>query len=150
MQGMIGRTAIAALILLIPASAGIAQTEHRTEAGMTQIEVIVGGRVLSATLDDTTVARDFAALLPLELTLTDYHGIEKVADLPRELDTSGAPASYKPETGDITLYAPWGNLAIFYRPFQESRGLVRLGEFDGPIDALLQDGAFSVRVDLAD
>jgi hypothetical protein len=29
--------------------------------------------------------------------------------------------------GDITYYAPWGNLAIFYRDFGYSPGLVRLG-----------------------
>ncbi|WP_073014020.1 cyclophilin-like fold protein [Roseibium suaedae] len=117
---------------------------------MTSIRIIIEGQALPATLDDTPAGRDFAALLPLDLTLTDYHGIEKVADLPRELDTTGAPASYAPKTGDITLYAPWGNLAIFYKPFQSSRGLVRLGEFDGPIDALIRNGSFHVRIEAAD
>jgi len=38
--------------------------------------------------------------------------------------------------GDITYYAPWGNLAIFYRDFDYSRGLVRLGRIDSGIEAL--------------
>ena len=117
---------------------------------MIRIEVIVGDEVLYATLDNTAPGRDFAALLPLELTLTDYHGVEKIADLPRKLDTTGAPASYAPKPGDITLYAPWGNLAIFYKPFQSSRGLVRLGAFEGPIDALLLDGEIPVRIRTVD
>lgn len=117
---------------------------------MTRITVTVDELVLSATLDDTAAGRDFLAMLPLELTLTDHHGIEKVADLPRELDTSGAPDRYRPETGDITVYAPWGNLAIFHEPFQSSRGLVRLGAFDGPIDALIRDGEIPIRIDAAD
>ena len=116
---------------------------------MTRIHVFVDGELLSATLDDTPAGRDFAALLPLELTLTDYHGIEKVADLPRELDTTDAPASYRPEIGDITLYAPWGNLAIFCKPFQRSRGLVRLGAFDGSIEALVRNGDIPVRIEMA-
>ena len=116
---------------------------------MTKIRVIVGDETLSATLDDTAVARDFASLLPLELTLSDYHATEKVADLPRPLDISGAPASYTPRAGDITHFAPWGNLAIFHKPFQSARGLVRLGAFDGSIEALMQDGAFPVRIELA-
>lgn len=124
--------------------------ETKSEGNMTKIQVIAGDTTLAATLDDTTAGRDFASMLPLELTLTDYHGIEKVSDLPRKLDTSGAPASYKPEKGDITLYAPWGNLAIFYKPFQESRGLVRLGQFDDPVDALVRDSAFPVRIELAE
>ena len=117
---------------------------------MTRINVIVGSGMVSATLDDTPAGRDFAALLPLELTLIDYNATEKVADLPRELVTRDAPASYTPKAGDITYYASWGNLAIFYKPFRTSRGLVRLGAFDGPIDALLKDGAIAVRIEAAE
>jgi hypothetical protein len=117
---------------------------------MTRIYVIVGNETLSATLDDTPAGRDFATLLPLKLSLSDYHATGKIADLPRELDTTDAPTSHTPEVGDITYYAPWGNLAIFYKPFQTSGGLVRLGAFDGPIDALLKDGAIRVRIEAAE
>ena len=114
---------------------------------MIPISVIVGDTRLTAKLDDTPTARDFLSLLPLELSLSDYHGIEKVADLPRSLDTSEAPDTYKPEPGDITTYAPWGNLAIFYKPFSASRGLVRLGEFDGSIEPLLGSSQVPVRIE---
>ena len=117
---------------------------------MTRIHVIVGNDTLSATLDETPAGRDFAQLLPLDLSLSDYHATEKIADLPRKLDTTDAPASYSPEAGDITYYAPWGNLAIFYKPFRTSSGLVRLGAFDGPIDALLKDGPIPVRIEAAE
>jgi len=141
---------LATVLFLFVAARAANATEPGEELAITRIKVIVGDKTLSATLDDTPAGRDFAALLPLDLTLTDYHGIEKVADLPRKLDTTSAPASYTPDTGDITLYAPWGNLAIFYKPFQKSRGLVRLGEFDGSIDALLKNGPFAVRIQIAD
>ncbi|AJE49227.1 cyclophilin-like fold protein [Celeribacter indicus] len=144
------RTGTAMLIACLLAGGAEAADPETKGTEMTAIEVIVGDTVLPATLDDTPAGRDFAALLPLELTLSDYHGIEKIADLPRALDTTGAPASYKPETGDITLYAPWGNLAIFYKPFSDSHGLVRLGAFDGPIDALLTGGELPVRIERAD
>jgi hypothetical protein len=139
-----------AALLTGPALAETPNASPPEGAAMTRIHVIVGNATLSATLDDTPVGRDFTALLPLELSLTDYHATEKVADLPRKLDTSDAPASYSPEAGDITYYAPWGNLAIFYKPFRTSSGLVRLGAFDGPIDALLKDGAISVRIEAAE
>lgn len=117
---------------------------------MNKIEVIVGSETLSATLDDTPTARDFAALLPMNLELRDYHATEKIADLPRRLDTKDAPASYTPKVGDITYYAPWGNLAIFYKPFQNSAGLIRLGRFDGSIDALLKHATTTVRIKSAE
>jgi hypothetical protein len=145
------RLAITAAVLLSgPAPAETQNAEPTKGAAMTRIHVIVGNETLSATLDDTPAGRDFATLLPLDLSLSDYHTTEKVADLPRKLDTTGAPASYTPKAGDITYYAPWGNLAIFYKPFQTSRDLVRLGAFDGPIDALLKDGAIPVRIEAAD
>lgn len=106
--------------------------------------------VLAATLDDTPAARDFAAMLPLSLTLSDYHGVEKVADLGRRLDSSGMPDSYAPKAGDITQYAPWSNLALFLKSFQDSRGLVRLGQFDGDISALSVPGQITVTIQRAD
>ncbi|MEC7762046.1 MAG: cyclophilin-like fold protein [Pseudomonadota bacterium] len=115
---------------------------------MTAIRFVIGDTVLSATLDDTAPARDFASMLPMDLTLSPYHGVEMVGDLGRELDSAGMPGSYEPKTGDITQYAPWKNLAIFTAPFSDSRGLVRLGQFDGPIDALTGAGDVTVRIEL--
>lgn len=117
---------------------------------MTRINVIVGSDTLSATIDETPAGRDFVALLPLQLSLSDFHATEKIADLPRALDTTDAPASYTPKAGDITYYAPWENLAIFYKPFRDSRGLVRLGAFDGTIGPLLQAGAALIRIEAAE
>lgn len=115
-----------------------------------KITVTMGETVLAATLDATPAARDFAAMLPLTLTLSDYHGIEKVADLGRRLDSTGMPGSYTPKAGDITQYAPWQNLALFLKPFQNSAGLVRLGQFDGDFSILAQPGEVSVTIAVAD
>ncbi len=144
------RTALFGLALTAPVFADSSETTFQKDRPMTKITFTFGAEVLTATLDDTPAGQDFAAMLPLELELTDYHGIEKIADLPRKLDTTGAPRAYKPETGDITLYAPWGNLAIFYKPFQKSNGLVRLGAFDGSVAPLVDAGDTSVRIEIAD
>lgn len=139
---------IVATALTVAAAWGETEPGQGKGLAMTRIEVIAGNEKLKATLNDTSAARDFAAMLPLELTLRDYNGTEKISDLPRKLDTTGAPKSYAPTAGDITLYAPWGNLAIFYKPFQDSPGLVLLGRFDAPIAGRLKDGP--VRIRLAD
>jgi hypothetical protein len=121
-----------------------------SEDGSMKIRIIIEGQALSATLDDSTAAKDFASLLPLDLTLSDYASTEKVSDLPRRLSTDGAPRSYKPSAGDITYYAPWGNLAIFYRGFSDSAGLVRLGAFDDGVEALRRDQPFKARFEVAE
>jgi hypothetical protein len=112
-----------------------------------QVRFLIGGATtLTATLDDTAPARDFAALLPLSLTLDDYAATEKISDLPRRLDTTGTPDGYKASAGDITYYAPWGNLAIFLKDFRHASGLVRLGQFDLGIDCLKTSGPIRVTV----
>ncbi|GAA2422477.1 cyclophilin-like fold protein [Streptomyces coeruleofuscus] len=92
------------------------------------IRLTVHGQAVDATLNDSAAARDFAALLPLTLDLSDFHGKERVADLPRRLDTSGAPDAAEGKAGDLAYYAPWGNLAVYYRDGgSRDPGLVILG-----------------------
>lgn len=112
------------------------QRGPRQREGTVQIRIRAGERILTARLEDSAAARDFAALLPIELTLKDYASTEKIADLPRQLSTQGAPPGTDPAMGDIAYYAPWGNLAIYYRDFGYSRGLVRLGRIEGDTEAL--------------
>ena len=115
-----------------------------------RIQLSAGGVVIATgSLDDHPSARDFAALLPLALTLEDYEATEKIADLPRPLSTVGAPQGYTPSAGDVCFYAPWGNLAIFHAHFAYSAGLVRLGRLDAGVDALRRAGPLAVRIDIA-
>jgi hypothetical protein len=92
-----------------------------------KITIRIGAREISAALNDSKAAKDFAALLPLTLTLEDYNSTEKISQLPRRLSTDGAPPGFDPSIGDIAYYTPWGNLAIYYRDFEYSTGLVSLG-----------------------
>jgi hypothetical protein len=115
-----------------------------------KIRLTIDGKAMTATLLDNATARDFLALLPLTLTLEDYAETEKISYLPRKLSTSAAPAGSDPSVGDITYYAPWGNLAIFYRDFGYSRGLIRLGRIDSGIEALNPPGPLKVTIARAD
>jgi hypothetical protein len=113
-----------------------------------KIKITLEDTVLTATLVDSQTSQDFVSLLPLTLTLEDYAGTEKISDLPRRLSIEGAPAGSDPSVGDITYYAPWGNLALFYRDFGYASGLVILGKLDGAIEALAVPGAVSATIEL--
>ena len=115
-----------------------------------KIRLILEDRVITATLIDSKATQDFISLLPLTLTLEDYAGTEKISDLPRRLSTEDAPAGIDPAVGDITYYAPWGNLAIFHRDFGYSGGLVRLGKVDSGIEAFKVPGSVRVRIELVE
>ncbi|MDH6221085.1 cyclophilin-like fold protein [Streptomyces pseudovenezuelae] len=112
------------------------------------IRVSLDGRPVDATLNDSPAARDFAGLLPLTLDLEDFHQTERIADLPRRLTISGAPEPAAPKAGDLTYYAPWGNLALFYRDGPSaSADLLILGHIDADADRLA--GADRITVEAA-
>jgi hypothetical protein len=115
------------------------------------IRVAIGGTSLRGSLDDTAAGRDLASLLPLTLTLTDFASTEKISDLPRKLSTSGAPDGTAARAGDLAYYAPWGNLAIFYRDSPYATGLVRLGSLESGIEELIgRNGDFTVTIQAID
>ena len=117
------------------------------ETSSMNIRLTIDGQVLSATLEDSAAARDFAALLPLTLDLEDYAATEKIAQLPKKLSTAGVPAGMTPTIGDITYYAPWGNLAIFYKDFGHSAGLVKLGRIEGDVQVLRGRGPLKAGIE---
>lgn len=132
-----------------PATAD-AGSSHPVEPPM-KLRLIMGDTVLTATLEASSATHDFVSLLPLNLTLRDHAGTEKVSDLPRRLSTSGAPPGATPQVGDIGYYAPWGNLALYYRDFEYSSGLVKLGHIESGVEALEgARGDLAVRFELAD
>lgn len=112
-----------------------------------KIRIIIGEQQLPATLLDNKTARDFINLLPLSLTLEDYAGTEKISDLPQRLNIEDAPTGSDPSIGDITYYAPWGNLAIFYKDFKYSKGLVILGHIDESIEPFVVSRSIKVKIE---
>ena len=133
-RGMLTR----AMVLLLVATSAVAATDevsHSRRETM-NIRMTMAGQVITASLEESDSARDFFAMLPLTLPLEDYAETEKIAYLPRKLTTQTAPEGIDPQVGDIAYYAPWGNLAIYYRDFGYSSGLIRLGRITSGLDAL--------------
>lgn len=91
---------------------------------------IEGQKPVMATLVSSPATLDLIKQLPLTLELTDYAGTEKITYPPHKLSTQHAAKAYAGKAGDITYYAPWGNLAIFYRDSDAglANGLIYLGK----------------------
>lgn len=83
-----------------------------------------------------------------EKGLEDYARTEKVSILPKRLSTEDAPSGRDPSVGDIAYYAPWGNLAIFYKDFGYSSGLTILGKIESGIEAFNVPGSLKVTIEL--
>ena len=99
-------------------------------------------------LVDQAATRDLVSMLPLQLKASDFASAEKIAYLPRKLSTQGAPAGTDAQAGDLTYYAPWGNLAFFYRTGSYASGLVHLGRVEGAVDRLGLQEEGEVRIEL--
>ena len=105
-----------------------------------KLKITINNEVITATLNDSETAKDFASLLPMKLTLDDYGQTEKISSLSKRLTTDGSPEGCDPDVGDITYFAPWGNLAIFYKDFGYADGLIKLGEITGDLSPLKKEG----------
>lgn len=110
------------------------------------INIIVGEQTITATMEDNGAARDFLSRLPLEVTLEDYNnGTEKIFYPDPELNLDDTPRGCTPIPGDITIYEPWGNVAIFCREWSASNSLIQIGHIDADGINLLQ-GTESISV----
>jgi hypothetical protein len=62
------------------------------------------------------------------------------------LTRESAPDAVTPQAGDVAFYAPWGNLAIFYRAGHHSPGLIRLGRLKADAGAFAGAEPLSVMI----
>lgn len=108
------------------------------KTGERKVKLIMDGHKFDVTLYDTPAANALYDMLPLELTFEDFNGIEKIAYMDNELPTEGEPDEFDPNVGDLCLYAPWGNLSIFYNDFRNSNGLISLGHIDSGVDLIAE------------
>ena len=116
-----------------------------------KITISFGQTKLTATLYDNPTSRDLIAQMPITTELEDYAGNEKIFYPDRKSTRYGAPAGYQPSTGDITYYAPWGDVAIFYQDFSHAPGLISLGKIeDNGIELLKNVGNQLVTFELAE
>ena len=93
-----------------------------------KLKISVNGTELTATLADSTAAKELAEKLkaePVTVTLNEYGGFEKVGDLPWPL--TQADESTVTEAGDIMLYQG-DQMTIFYN--SNSWSYTKLGHID--------------------
>ena len=99
-----------------------------------KIGITVGSRTITATMEDNAAR--------------DYSNAEKIFYPSPALTTSKVARGCTPAPGDITIYVPWGNVAIFYKNGSRSNDLIRIGRIDGNgIEALSIPGSLSVRIE---
>ena len=116
----------------------------------TRVRILFNNEEAVVTLFDNPASRDFASLLPLTVTFEEYAGVEKITYLPRKLATQGGITGGRVE-GDFAYYAPWGNLAVFYKGFGGGNSLYLLGRIESGKEKLAgMSGNFEARLEIVE
>lgn len=110
----------------------------------------VAGRTIPIEWNGSATAADLASLAPLPLSFSDYGGQEKLAQLPRALDLTGAPAASAAAPGDVGYYAPNKVLVLYYDAVGSYPGIVIVGRMStadtATVRALPDDAAATLAV----
>lgn len=124
-------------------AAGVTGTVVRFTAGPETVDVTID--------EDNPATRDFLGMLPLTLTLEEFNGREKIADLPRELKYQGSPGS-DPEDGDLIYFTPWQNLGFYYNTsgIGHSDQTIHLGRYDATVEDLARFEGQKTTVEVVD
>jgi len=92
-----------------------------------QIKVTDGGHTVVFQLNDTPQAAILYGLLPLDVPVEDYSDNEKIFYPPEEIDAAGGIEG-SGDCGSLALFSPWGDVIMYYGPFEAYPGLFLLGE----------------------
>ena len=123
-------------------------TTDQPTNNLMKIKMTVNNRVITATMADNAAARDFISRLPLKVEFEDYNRTEKIFYPSPKLNINGVKRGCAPAPGDITIYAPWGNVAIFYKSWPQSNDLIKIGSIDGDgIEALKGTESVTVTIE---
>lgn len=93
----------------------------------TPITITAGDVIITATLNDTQVAQDFAAMLPVTLPWFRNSGIEYISELSAPLTETG-PFYTDVQPGDIVYYNPRDSITIIYEETSSVPTLTKMGE----------------------
>lgn len=125
------------------------ETPDLPDTSSLKVKITAGDHTITATMDDNAAGQDFLSRLPLEVTLEDYNNMtEKIFYPDPKLDLEGVARGCTPSPGDITIYEPWGNVAIFCKSWSYSDDLIKIGHIDGNGIASLQvSGDIKVKIE---
>lgn len=115
-----------------------------------RLRITIGDRTLTARLYENPTAQDFVSRLPWMAEFSDYASAEKVFTPSPALTTKGSPPGLTPKTGDIALFVPWGNIAIFYRDGSSSGSLIPIGRIENGVEVLKVPGSVKIKFERID
>lgn len=109
-----------------------------SEQKMMKMKLVLDNGEVVIHLYDNAPAQELASMLPLTVTFDDYAGKEKITHLPEKLNIQNAPRGAVPKRGEVAIFVPWGNIAIFYKDhgLTPDNALIPIGRIESGMDIL--------------
>lgn len=111
-------------------------TKKEKKVNETTIKMSSDGYEIIVKLFDNKTSKSFIEQLPLTLKFEDYIGKEKIAYPEKILIVDN---SFSSEDSDFCYYAPWGNLAIFYKGYG-GNAIIKMGIIQSGKENLVKIG----------
>jgi hypothetical protein len=120
-------TATSRAAVTVTSAATESSTPAEVPAEGTPITITAGDVVITAALNDSQVAQDFAATLPVTLPWFRNAGIEYITELSAPMTETG-PFYTDVQPGDIVYYNPLDSITIIYEETSSVPTLTKMGE----------------------
>jgi len=92
-----------------------------------QVKITSKGRTATFRLYDTVAAKEFYDQLPLALELTNFRDAQWMFYPPEKLGVTAREAYHDGKKGELSYYAPWGDVFMLYKDFYAGDEMHRLG-----------------------
>ncbi|QGY42026.1 hypothetical protein GM415_09075 [Pseudodesulfovibrio cashew] len=111
-----------------------------------KVEISSNGKTATFQLYDTAAAREFYNQLPLELDLTNFRDAQWMFYPPEKLNVKANEAYHDGKKGELSYYAPWGDVFMLYKDFYAGDEMHRLGiGLSGVDDIAAMSGSAVIR-----
>jgi hypothetical protein len=104
-----------------------ANEAHGLPLSEMRIKITSQGHTATFLLYDTAAAREFYHQLPLNLALTNFRDAQWMFYPPEKLSVTAREAYHDGKKGELSYYAPWGDVFMLYKDFYAGDEMHRLG-----------------------
>jgi hypothetical protein len=92
-----------------------------------QVKITAMAHTATFRLYDTVAAKEFYDQLPLKLDLANFRDAQWMFYPPEKLSVTAREAYHDGKKGELSYYAPWGDVFMLYKDFYAGDEMHRLG-----------------------
>ena len=102
-------------------------TESPLKSSSMTVKITSQGRTATFQLYDTRAAKEFYGQLPLKADLSNFRDAQWMFYPPQKLSIADSEAYHDGKKGELSYYAPWGDVFMLYKDFYARDEMHRLG-----------------------